>query len=53
MKLYNYGQNGNTIAVQHIEQQTLASMCVRYADIADNADYVVVLSGASRLSFLI
>lgn len=52
MKLYNYGQNGNTIAVQHKEQQPLPPMCVRYADMADGADYVIVLGGANdkRLS---
>lgn len=47
MKLYNYGQNSNTVAVQHIEQQPLAPMCVRYADMADDADYVIVLGGAN------
>lgn len=52
MTLYNYGQNSNTMAVQHTEQQILAPMCVRYADMADGADYVVVLGGANdkRLS---
>ena len=52
MKLYNYGQNGNTVSVQHKEQQPLPPMCVRYADMADGADYVVVLGGAhdKRLS---
>lgn len=52
MTLYNYGQNGNTVAVQHSEKQSLAAMCVRYADMADGADYVVVLGGANdkRLS---
>lgn len=47
MTLYNYGQNGNTLAVQHTEQQPLAPMCVRFADMADGADYVVVLGGAN------
>lgn len=47
MTLYNYGQNGNTVAVQHAEQQPLAPMCVRYADMTDDADYVVVLGGAN------
>jgi len=52
MTLYNYGQNGNTVAVQQVEQQPLPPMCVRYADMADGADYVVVLGGANdkRLS---
>ena len=47
MTLYNYGQNGNTVAVQHTEEQVLPPMCVRYADMADGADYVVVLGGAN------
>ena len=47
MTLYNYGQNGNTIAAQTLEEQPLAPMCVRYADLADGADYVVVLGGAN------
>ena len=47
MTLYNYGQNGNTVAVQHVETQKLAPMCVRFADMADGADYVVVLGGAN------
>jgi len=50
MTLYNYGQNGNTVALQHTEDQS--PMCVRYANMADGADYVVVLGGANdkRLS---
>jgi len=47
MTLYNYGHNGNTVAVQHTEEQELPPMCVRYADMADGADYVVVLGGAN------
>ena len=52
MTLYNYGQNGNTLAAQSVEEQPLPPMCVRYADMADGADYVVVLGGANdkRLS---
>lgn len=52
MTLYNYGQNGNTVAVQCKEEQPLPAMCVRYASMADGADYVVVLGGANdkRLS---
>lgn len=52
MTLYNYGQNGNTVAVQHTEVQPLPPMCERYIDMADGADYVVVLGGANdkRLS---
>ena len=47
MTLYNYGQNGNTVSEQSVEQQPLPPMCVRYADMADGADYVVVLGGAN------
>ena len=47
MALYNYGHNGNTVAIQHAEQQQLAAMCVRYRDMAREADYVVVLGGAN------
>ena len=47
MTLYNYGQNGSTVAIQHREEQPLPPMCVRYADMADGADYVVVLGGAN------
>lgn len=47
MQLFNYGQNGNTLAVQHKEKQPLPPMCLRYADMADGADYVVVLGGAN------
>ena len=47
MTLYNYGQNGNTVAVQCKEEQPLPAMCVRYASMADGADYVVVLGGAN------
>ncbi len=46
MTVYNYGINGNTIAVQDEEPKT-PPMCVRYADMADGADYVVVLGGAN------
>lgn len=47
MTLYNYGQNGNTVAIQHTEKQPLAPMCIRYNDMVDEADYVVVLGGAN------
>lgn len=47
MTLYNYGHNGNAVAIQHTEQQQLASMCVRYVDMVDGADYVVVIGGAN------
>lgn len=51
MTVYNYGINGNTVAVQDDEPKN-PPMCVRYADMADGADYVVVLGGANdkRLS---
>lgn len=47
MTLYNYGQNGNTVAYQELEVQKAPPMCIRYADMADNADYVVVIGGAN------
>ncbi len=47
MTLYNYGQNGNPVAVQHTEQQALPPMCIRYAHMVEGADYVVVLGGAN------
>ncbi len=46
MTVYNYGINGNTVALQDEETKT-PPMCVRYADMADGADYVVVLGGAN------
>jgi len=46
MTVYNYGINGNTVAVQEDEPKT-PPMCVRYADMADGADYVIVLGGAN------
>ena len=51
MTVYNHGINGNTLACQSTEPKTPA-MCVRYADMEDGADYVVVLGGANdqRLS---
>lgn len=47
MTLHNYGQNGNTLAVQSEEKQILPAMCVRYADMEDGADYVVIMGGAN------
>lgn len=47
MTLFNYGQNGNTMSVQSEEVQKLPAMCVRYADMEDGADYVVILGGAN------
>ena len=46
MTVYNHGINGNTVAVQTVETKHPA-MCVRYADMEDGADYVVVLGGAN------
>ena len=50
MQVYNYGINGNSIACT--DQQDQVPMCVRYADMHPEADYVVVLGGANdkRLS---
>lgn len=45
MTVYNYGINGNSIACTDKQDQT--PMCVRYADMNDRADYVVVLGGAN------
>ena len=54
MSLYNYGKNGCTIALQSVEERPFAPMCVSYADMEDDADYVVVLGGANdrRLNIL-
>ncbi len=46
MTVYNYGKNGNSIAQQDIETKNLP-MCLRYAEMPDGADYVVVLGGAN------
>lgn len=46
MTVYNHGINGNTIAVQSRETNKVP-MCIRYADMEDGADYVVVLGGAN------
>lgn len=47
MTLYNYGKNGCTIALQSVEERPFSPMCVSYADMADGADYVIVLGGAN------
>lgn len=47
MTLYNHGMNGNTVAVQSAEEQKKPAMCIRYADMEDGADYVVILGGAN------
>ena len=46
MTVYNHGINGCPVASQTIEPQRVP-MCVRYADMEDGADYVVVLGGAN------
>lgn len=46
MTVYNHGVNGNTVAVQEKETKT-PPMCVRFADMEEGADYVVVLGGAN------
>ena len=46
MTVHNFGKNGNAIAKQEREPQQVP-MCVRYADMPDGADYVVVLGGAN------
>lgn len=46
MTVYNHGINGNTLAAQEREGKN-APMCVRYADMEDGADYVVVIGGAN------
>lgn len=45
MTVYNFGKNGNAIAKQ--ERDAQVPMCVRYTDMPDGADYVVVLGGAN------
>ncbi len=51
MTVYNYGLNGGCVACQSAEPQKPA-MCVRYKDMAEGADYVVIGGGANdkRLS---
>lgn len=46
MKVFNYGINGNTLARQEKEPKR-DPMCVRYKEMEDDADYVVVLGGAN------
>lgn len=53
MTVYNYGKNGNTIAVPPTPEKGQIPMCIRYADMVDNADYVVVLGGANDKRLLI
>ena len=51
MTVYNHGLNGGTVALQTAEPNKVP-MCIRYKDMEDGADYVVVLGGANdkRLS---
>ena len=51
MTVYNHGLNGGTVALQTAEPNKVP-MVVRYKDMEDGADYVVVLGGANdkRLS---
>lgn len=49
MTCLNYGINGNPVAKTDSEPtHRHPPMCVRYADMEDGADYVVVLGGAKR-----
>lgn len=47
MTLHNHGKNGNTLAAQTLETQKQPPMCVRYAEMEESADYVVVMGGAN------
>lgn len=48
MTLYNHGINGNTVAIRPGEAPTEKTpMCIRFADMEDAADYVVVIGGAN------
>lgn len=46
MQVYNYGQNGNTVAVQTREPAQVP-MCVRWQEMAAETDYLVILGGAN------
>ena len=46
MKVFNYGINGNPVAVQEKEPERIP-MCIRYQDMTKDADYVVILGGAN------
>lgn len=48
MTLYNHGINGNTVAIRPAGvNESSVPMCIRYADMEEGADYVVVLGGAN------
>lgn len=46
MTVFNFGKNGNPVAVSEREPHQIP-MSVRYKDMPDDADYVVVLGGAN------
>lgn len=46
MQVYNYGENGNPVAMQDMEPERVP-MCVRYQNMTKHADYVVILGGAN------
>lgn len=46
MRVYNYGENGNPVAIQNGEPDRIP-MCVRYKNMVKDADYVVILGGAN------
>lgn len=46
MTVYNHGINGNTVAYQNLEKNK-PPMCVRYADMESDADYIVFIGGAN------
>lgn len=46
MRVYNYGQNGNPVALQTKEPEQVP-MCVRYQEMAAETDYLVILGGAN------
>ena len=46
MQIHNYGRNGNTVAVQTREPEQ-APMCIRYQEMAEETDYLVILGGAN------
>lgn len=46
MRVYNYGQNGNPVAMQTKEPDQVP-MCVRYQEMAPETDYLVILGGAN------
>lgn len=51
MDYYNYGINSNPIAKTTADTSGLQPMVIRYADMVDGADYVVVEGGANDRAF--